>query len=130
MKRGESHTNADGSISAIDREEATFQPWHIPFVCPRDTWASETQFNEEVDKLLNKICEQREGNAERPVVLIGYAYDGTLIEKALVIANVDQKPILNSLAGIIFLTTPFPGTFGVNADTKNRLKNSGQRVSV
>ena len=119
-------------VISIDQKKATFQPRHIPFVCPQDTWASRTRCNEVVDDLLRKLGEQRDKNTERPVVLVGYANGGMLIEKALVTASTDQKPLMDSLAGIIFLATPFPGTIAArdNSDTKTRLENSGNKVSL
>ena len=63
--------------------------------------------------LLVCLTKERKDFPDRPLIFIGHAWGGVIIEHALVAAfrpTEEAEPILNSVAGIIFLATPVKGS--------------------
>lgn len=59
------------------------------------------------------ISQEAPGSSLRPIILIGHAYGGVVIEKALTqesISGSPKKPMLSAIAGLILLVTPFEGS--------------------
>jgi hypothetical protein len=70
-------------------------------------------------QLLQHLGEKRSTlscNSQRPIIFIGHRFGGIVIEKALALAAADERhvvlkecDILNSIVGVIFLSTPLRG---------------------
>ncbi|CAG8948701.1 hypothetical protein HYFRA_00001822 [Hymenoscyphus fraxineus] len=73
-----------------------------------------TSLDQCAEQFLNILYQNRQkpGENQRPIVLIGHSLGGLLVQQALVSATLDPyfSEISNSVAGIIFLGTPFQGS--------------------
>jgi hypothetical protein len=86
-------------------------------------------------ELLRCLREMRTKTENQPIIFIGHALGGIIIEKALSANSLEAKPILHSTAGIVFLATPFGvtglfkdrSTYGNSLDAYlTRLKHFGE----
>ena len=85
--------------------------------------AHEKDPNSAAEDLLNKLHLRREECMERPIIFVGYALGGPVIERALVTASRTHLALLSSFAGIVFVDTPLVTT----VDSGGR---SGDKVRV
>lgn len=75
--------------------------------------------------LLLSLNAKRESCPNRPIILIGHAFGGIVVEQALIAATEnDLLPIWRSITGIIFLSTPFSCSNVAQSLLSNQLEKS------
>lgn len=75
--------------------------------------------------LLRSLNDKRDKCPNRPIILIGHAFGGIVVEQALIAATEnDLSPIWGSITGIVFLSTPFSCSNAAQSLLSHQLEKS------